>query len=113
MAYKAYTIIEAPEVTDKIAASVLDNPRIEDAFEALKWRVARDPKCGTIVEHEGTTYYLVFFAPVKAAKNSSVLAKYTIDDSIGEVAIRDVFVLAYDDAIAYSPKAFDLSDGAQ
>ena len=112
-AHKAYTIIEAPEVTDKIADSVRDHPRIEDVFEALKWRVARDPECGTIVEHEGTTYRLIFFAPVKAAKNSQALAKYTVDDSIGEVVIHDVFMLSYDDAIAYSPRAFDLSDGAK
>jgi len=106
--HKAYTIVETAEVSDCIAESVKDHPRIEEVFEALKWRVARDPDCGTMVEHEGTSFRLVLFAPIEAAKNSQVLAKYTVDDDIGEVVIHKVFVMAYDQAIAYSPKAFDL-----
>ena len=107
--HKAYTIIEAPEVSDRIADSIREHPRIEDVFEALKWRVARDPECGDLVEHEGTSYRLVVFAPVEAAKNSQAMAKYTVDDNLGEIVIHEVFILPYDESVSYSPKAFDLN----
>lgn len=105
--HKAYTIIEGEEVTETIA-SAYEYSRVEDAFEALKWFVSRNPHCGTIVQHEGSDYRLLTFDPIKAAKNSTILAKYTVDDEIGEITIHSVYVLPYDEANAYSPKAFDL-----
>lgn len=107
-AYKAYTIVEEARVSDTIAAAVIEHPRVEEVFEALKWLVARSPDKGTVVEHEGTSYRLIIFAPIRVAKNSQILAKYTVDDIIGEIIIHDVYVLPYADADAYAPEAFDL-----
>ena len=106
--HKAYTIIENDEVSEVIASALVLHPRIEDVFEALIWYVSRNPDCGTIVQHEGVSYRLVTFDPVKAAKNSTILAKYTVDDDVGEVTIHHVYVLEYDEALAYAPRAFDL-----
>ena len=86
--HKAYTIIENDEVSEVIASALVLHPRIEDVFEALIWYVSRNPDCGTIVQHEGVSYRLVTFDPVKAAKNSTILAKYTVDDDVGEVTIH-------------------------
>ena len=44
------TVIEDPTVTEKIDAESAKYPRLEEAFEALKWWLARNPDSGEILD---------------------------------------------------------------
>ena len=37
------SIIEEPVVTNTIDRNIANNPRVEDVFNGLKWKLARDP----------------------------------------------------------------------
>ena len=43
------TVREEHHVKDDVDSAVAKWPFAEDAFEAAKWRIARDPECGTPV----------------------------------------------------------------
>jgi hypothetical protein len=103
-----FTIIEDSGVTEVVATESKTDPRVDDVFEALKWRLAREPNVGTGVQHNGIDYKLVFFNPVKGAKNPYVLAKYLVDEEKEEILIEWVKVYPYDAKIAHSNPAFDI-----
>jgi len=104
-----FTIIEESAVTATIAQESKADPRVDDVFEALKWRVSRQPEIGNLVQHGGTDYRLIFFNPVKGAKNPFVLARYLIDAVKEEILIDWVKVYPYDDKLGYSNPAFDIN----
>lgn len=49
--FNARTVKEERAVTDYIKNKIKDYPRIEDAFEACKWRLARRPEDGEQVKN--------------------------------------------------------------
>jgi len=44
------TVIEAPNVTEAIDLEQSKYPRLEDAFDALKWWLAHVPESGTLLD---------------------------------------------------------------
>lgn len=103
-----HTIIEETRVTETLQTEIAANPRVDEVFEALKWRLARDPECGTLAEHPSGEYRLVFLPSVRPAKSPSLLARYQHDAMAQTVTIDWIKVYPYDDATAVSPDAFDL-----
>lgn len=105
-----FTIIEESGVTEALAEAIKDDPRADEVFEALKWVLSRDPNQGTPVQHEGIDYKLIYFLPIKAAKNPYILARYMVMEEEEEVLIDWIKVFPYDDELAYTPPAFDIND---
>jgi hypothetical protein len=103
-----FTIIEQPEVSNELDRARLENPRVSEVFDALTWRMAREPDCGTLVNDQGDDYRLVINCPIRGAKNPQILLRYVVDEAREEIVIDFAKVLPYDDALAYSPEAFDL-----
>mgnify|MGYP000893341315 CR=1 FL=1 len=53
MAIKLRTVIEEISVSKIIDSAIAQYPRIGDIFDGVKWRLARDPRCGLkIPDHE-------------------------------------------------------------
>ena len=50
------TVIEEPSVTDKIYAETEIYPRLDEAFEALKWWLARKPESGYLLDDYNWLY---------------------------------------------------------
>lgn len=103
-----FTIIEENGVTETLLAEVQKDQRVDDVFEALKWRIAREPTVGVLVQETGIDYRLVYFRPSKGAKNPYVLARYLVDETAETITIDFIKVYPYDEAIAYTNPAFDI-----
>ncbi len=102
------TVVEADSVTQQIADAGLEDGRVEEVFDALKFRISVQPDCGDLVQHEGLEYRLVVTAPLKLAKNKIVLARYRTYVEGESLLIDWVKIYPYDEALAYTPPAFDL-----
>ena len=44
------TVIKSPEVSDKVDAESGIYPRLEEAFNALKWWLSHDPESGELID---------------------------------------------------------------
>jgi hypothetical protein len=103
-----YTIIEEPDVSATLAKEIQADSRVDDVFEALTWRLARQPEGpdSVVVEHEGVEYRLVVTRPNKDAQNPIILAKYRVFADSEEVVVDWIKVYPYDESLAYKAKEF-------
>jgi hypothetical protein len=109
MAGKLYTIIEEESVTEALFLAVQQDRRVEDIFDALLWRIARDPTCGTEVEDKGTNFRLVKSVPLKKFESPYLLLRYRLGDQDDSIVVDWIKVLPYDVSLARSPPEFDLN----
>jgi len=84
MAFTARTVVEEQGVSDKIQNAIPKYPRIEDAFEAVKWVVARSPERG----HKINGFHLIKSSPWDIEGYAIITAAYTYDDD--NVIISDI-----------------------
>lgn len=108
---KLFTIIEDDAVGEALADGLAEFHfnGLEKVFDALTWRLSRDPECGTKVIHaSGVEFWLVRTLPAAGAKNPTILARYQINADAEAVYIDWIKVYAYNDAEAIELKAFGL-----
>jgi hypothetical protein len=101
-----YGIVEDPSVSIALADAIALDARVEDVYNALTWRLARSPKDGDVVEHDGATQRLAISRPIKEAGNPVVCVRYTLNEGIGQIVIHWAKVYPYDESTAYSPDEF-------
>ena len=101
-----YGIVEDAGVSITLAESIASDARVDDVFNALTWRLAREPEAGTIVEYAGVQYRLAVLRSIKEAENPTVAVRYSVDHNIGRITIHWAKVYPYDAATAYSPEEF-------
>lgn len=106
MAKTLYTVVEEPEVTEALFDAIQIDARVEDIFDALVWRLARQPESGNLVEQDGVEYRVVKSLPLRLGKTPSMLMLYQFNESF--VMVKKIVVLPYDEAQAYSPPEFDI-----
>jgi hypothetical protein len=108
---KLYTVIEDDRVGEILAAAIAEYgfELLERVFDALVWRIAREPDCGTKLLHpSGTEYRLVRMRPLAGVKNPTILARYTVDHKVGEATIDWIKVYPYDPKDAVSVAEYEL-----
>jgi hypothetical protein len=70
------TVIESQSVSEKVDAERTYYPRLEDAFEALKWWLARKPETGILLDD----YHWIFKQKGDAGlKVPALVIIYTFD----------------------------------
>ena len=100
------TIREEHHVSDNVDAAVSKYPFAEDAFEAAKWRIARDPECGTPVSQTDAhpPHRVVHIRPLHKADSPGILVRY---HRLSDVVVIDwVHFYPYDARTAILPDAF-------
>ena len=107
---KLYTIGEQAQVSEATTSAIAADPKADDVYEALIWRLARDPECGTpFVSAASTESRLVFVPSLRHKMNPALLAKYRFLPEEEKIWIDWVQFYPYDEAQAIDPpKAFDL-----
>lgn len=109
---KLFTVVEDDSVGQALAdaSAVSGNSgyeRLERVFDALVWRLAREPKCGTAsVDTSGTEYRYVKARPVSGAKNPTILVRYIVDEQSESIFIDRIKVYPYDASEAASLREF-------
>lgn len=53
------TIIESDTTQKTIDKLITQHPRLEDVYEALKWRLSRRPESGTLVKIVKNPYWVI------------------------------------------------------
>ena len=87
MARTIRTVVENWSVTDVLDKEQFLYPRLEDAFEALKWYLARVPDCGEIIDDTNW----IFVQDGDERKNiPSLVVLYTFDS--WQVEIKHILV---------------------
>ena len=76
------TVIEAPTVSEKVDAERTYYPRLDDAFDALKWWLARKPETGILLDD----YHWIFKQRGDAGlKIPALVVIYTFDAAYVEL----------------------------
>lgn len=89
MFFQGRTIVEEDSVQDAVDGARGQFPRVDDVFEALKWRLARRPDSGTQIDSRGT--YLLKTADICVDGAPVLTGMYTFDDDqVTLLAIRIV-----------------------
>ena len=91
MTSRLRTVIEDGSVSDKIDAEIAIYVRLEDAFDALKWWLARRPDSG---EAQGEQHWLYKQKGDPKANIPALAVLYTFDDD--EAVILSVLVMLPD-----------------
>jgi hypothetical protein len=103
--------VEDDSVGQVLAEAAAHFDRIERVFDALVWRLSHDPECGDLApDNAGTQYRYWRALPLERAKNPTILAQYTVDNTpdVETVYINQIKIYPYDAAEAVSPKEFDI-----
>ena len=103
------TVREEHHVTEDVATANAQYPFAEDAFEAAKWHIAKDPECGVPVS--GVDAYpqrwVVHFPPVRLANSPGLLVRYYRLKTM--VVIDWVHFYPFDDGVAVHPDAYNVN----
>jgi hypothetical protein len=84
-----YTLDVHPKVTEILKAAELVHPRIQEAFMALKWRLAREPYKGFALV--GTQPLMrLFKLQLQYQSLSSISVRYSVDKVNHKVIICDM-----------------------
>ena len=75
------TIIEEKLVEARINQALKFYPRLTEVWDAILWRLARDPRCGTQQPGSGDWYALKTL-PWKAANVPSIILLYQVTDGV-------------------------------
>ena len=90
---KARTIIEQALVSRRLDKSVQEYPRLSSMFEAVKWRIARDPFKGvTRVPDTNPIRYVIRTRPWKAGMVPALTVLYRVTEfevTIESLAVKD------------------------
>ena len=100
------TVREEHHVTEDVNFAVAQYPFAEDAFEAAKWRIARDPECGILVSgiDAHPPRRVVHFPPVRQTSSPGLLVRYYPLPTM--VVIDWVHFYPFDDGAAVLPDAY-------
>ena len=103
------TVREEHHVKDDVDSAVAKWPFAEDAFEAAKWRIARDPECGTPVSQTDAQppRRVVHIPPVRQAASPGILVRYYQLPTV--VVIDWVRFYPFDDGAAVLPGAYQVA----
>jgi len=88
--YFARSVVEETGVTETIAGASGDYSRIEDVYDALKWRLARNPESGVVLDTPQGVYYLIKTPIWKISGVPVLTALYRFDGN--EVVIISIKV---------------------
>lgn len=75
---RARTVIEEDAVSKAVEEAIERYPQAGDMFNALVWRIARDPRSGA--ELEDTGKWIIKLPTVKGIGNPVLVATYTFDE---------------------------------
>lgn len=102
----APSIREEHHVTADVDSAVSVYPFAEDIFEAAKWRITRDPECGTPVSHTEThpIRRVVHIRPLRKAGSPGLLVRYYLLTDI--VVVDWVHFYPFDGETAVQPDAY-------
>ena len=103
--FRAFTIREEFSVSEVVDRAVADHPLAEDMFESAKWRIAREPDCGTPVTDVSQPRLLVHILPNLDGHTPGMLVRYHVADA-HTIDIDWVHFYPYDEAIAIRPGAY-------
>ena len=99
------TVREEHRVMDAVDLAVTMYPFADEVFEAAKWRISRDPKCGQPVSQTNShpPRRVVHIPPVRQAGSPGLLVRYYLSDI---VVIDWVHFYPFDKGAAVSPDAY-------
>ena len=102
------TVREEHRVSDDVDSAVAKYPFAEEVFEAAKWRIARDPECGTPVSRTDAhpPRRVIHIRPLHKALSPGLLVRYYLSDV---VVIDWVHFYPFDDNAAVLPDAFGVA----
>ena len=103
--FGACTVREELLVSREVDRAISMHPLVENIFEAAKWRIAREPNCGTPMEDVGEDRRVLNLPPNRVAKTPGLLVRY-FQESQDIVVIDWVRFYPYDDSIAVYPSAY-------
>jgi len=109
--FKLYTVIEDDSVGQALSLAAIEHSSrlIERIFDAIVWRLARDPLCGTpFMDASGTQHRVLYPLSIKKAKNPSMIVRYTVDEKSDEVTIHRIVVMPYDPNHAHHASEYTL-----
>ena len=93
--FRACTIREELGVTREVERAASTHPLAADVFEAAKWRIAREPECGTPLGGIDDPHLVLYLLPNKLAESPGLLVRYFRES-------RDVLVV---DWVRFEPYA--------
>jgi len=97
---------EEHHVEDDVDAATTEDPLAEEVFEAAKWRLARDPECGTKMPNVTPERWLLHLLPVAEAKSPGLLVRYY---RVKEIIVVDwVKFYDHDEDAAIKPEAYSI-----
>lgn len=103
--FYARTVREELAVSNKIDRAIGIHPLVENIFDAAKWRIAREPNCGTPMDEVDGDRRVLNLPPNKVAKSPGLLVRY-FQESQDTVVIDWIHFYPYDDSIAVYPSAY-------
>lgn len=103
------TVREEHHVESDVDSAVAKWTFAEDVFEAAKWRIARDPDCGTPVSQTNAhpPRRVVYMRPIKQAGSPGLLVRYYQLETI--VVIEWVHFFPPDDEPSDIPDAYHVT----
>lgn len=78
------TVVEAITVSDKIDAEISIYPRLEEAFDALKWTLGRNAEDGELIDDY---HWLYKQSGNRDLKLPALVALYTFDVEVELISI--------------------------
>lgn len=85
---KMRTIVEEQIAQTKIDSAKNKYKRLEDIYNGLSWRLAREPESGVLIGNKNPDIYLIKIDPVVDMQLPGILALYSYDDN--QVNVLDV-----------------------
>lgn len=101
------TIREEVAVTEAVEQAMTWTPFADDMMEAAKWRIAREPECGTLLGEHGDGLRRLMHMPSNAtAKSPAMLVRYYV---VEHMAVVDwIKFIPFNPNEAVSPDAYTL-----
>lgn len=103
--FQACIVREEASVSEAVDQAVAEHPLAEDMFESAKWRIAREPDCGTPVTDVPQSRFVVHILPNRDAETPGLLVRY-YRESVDLVVVDWVRFYPYDDRLAVRPGAY-------
>ena len=98
------TVVEELAVERVIECSLTEYPELTDVMDAVVWRLARDPECGTPLR--GSRRRILFVPSNALSKSTAVLLRYRL--TAHQVIIERLWTLGFDPANAVAPAAYSV-----
>ena len=104
--FHACTIREELNVSREVdRATSIMHPLAMDVFEAAKWRIAREPDCGTPMHDIDESRLVLNLLPNRLAETPGLLVRY-FRESRDVVVVDWVHFYRYEESSAVNPAAY-------